>query len=200
MENNLQSLKTILGEIRNGWEIGFSEHCKWIWVACEVCGKERWVVLKKGQPESTRCIHCAIKPTRLPIERFLKKIRVSNSGCWEWMGGLDKKGYGHFAETHRKSVMAHRFSYKWFRGEIPIGLHLDHLCRNPKCVNPDHLEAVTIKENLNRGIHRNTQKMHCPQGHPYDEVNTYISNVGKRICRICIHNRSVKNGKRIINS
>ncbi len=125
------------------------------------------------------------------IQLFLKHIKVTENECWEWLGHLDKHGYGLFSNNH-KSFMAHRYSFSYFIGEIPTGLELDHLCRNPKCVNPDHLEAVTHIENLRRGNTR-MNKTHCPKGHPYNESNTYhyISALGRpaRNCKVCMKQR-----------
>lgn len=72
------------------------------------------------------------------------------TGCWEWQRFRDKLGYGslHLAG---KRLAAHRYVYEKMRGEIPDGLVLDHLCRNPSCVNPDHLEPVTYAVNSRRG-------------------------------------------------
>ncbi len=118
------------------------------------------------------------------IEKFLPKIKVVDNGCWEWQGCEVGRGYGGFNGTY-----AHRFSYELFNNTIiPAGLTIDHLCRNRKCVNPDHLEAVSLKENILRGTcppAKNALKTHCPRGHPYDEVNTYINPKGWRICNIC---------------
>lgn len=75
-----------------------------------------------------------------------------------------------------------------FVGPIPDGLVIDHLCRNPQCVNPMHLEPVTPEENTRRGIGGwNTRaKTHCPQGHPYSGANLYINPTsGARVCRTC---------------
>ncbi len=126
------------------------------------------------------------------IKRFLEKISVSNinfykgTSCWEWVRLL-YHGYGHFW-LNDKSPCAHRVSYEYLYGKIPEGLQLDHLCRNRKCVNPNHLEVVTCRENLRRGEHNNQNKgkTHCPQGHEYSPENTYIipSTYG-RLCRIC---------------
>lgn len=72
---------------------------------------------------------------------------VAETGCWEWQGPMHPKGYGTFAHE-----LAHRRSYEMFVGDIPDGLHIDHLCRNKRCVNPAHLEPVTHAENNRRGL------------------------------------------------
>lgn len=131
--------------------------------------------------------------TRLTIERFLSKISIAENGCWEWTGVLTRKGYGMFWNSGRMGL-AHRYSYMFFKGSIPDGLDLDHLCRNPKCVSPDHLEPATRKENVRRGLApsamraRHRAKTRCPQGHPYDTRNTRVYR-GKRYCRECNNNR-----------
>jgi hypothetical protein len=83
----------------------------------------------------------------------------------------------------------HRVAYELLVGPIPEGLELDHLCRNTRCVNPEHLEPVTGRENLMRAVSswaaKNAAKTHCPQGHPYDEENTKVKRDGGRACRAC---------------
>lgn len=112
-----------------------------------------------------------------------------NSGCWLWIGGDNGVGYGKFWNG-KKPIYAHRFSYEMHRGLIPAGLQLDHLCRVPCCVNPDHLEAVTASENILRGNRNGNQnKTHCPQGHPYDGKNLYRIPDGRRDCRECTRRR-----------
>jgi hypothetical protein len=140
--------------------------------------------------------------TRLP-ERFWDKVIASPSGCWAWSGARTGLGYGTFGNPTR---LAHRVSYDALRGDLPdrrtTGLVPDHLCRNPGCVNPAHLEAVPQRDNVRRGLRpeqmrlaspgaaKERAKTHCPQGHPYDEANTYRHKRG-RGCRACmkVHNR-----------
>lgn len=121
------------------------------------------------------------------INRFLIKVKQTNN-CWIWTAWKDKKGYGGF-QYNGKTTRAHRFSYELFVGEIPQGLQLDHLCRNPTCVNPEHLEVVTIRENVLRGDignnHPNSKKTHCPKGHLYSGSNLIIDNNGSRRCKKC---------------
>ena len=137
-----------------------------------------------------------------PIENFLQHISILDNGCWEWTGAVGAKGYGRFSAPETK--VAHIFSYRWFKGEIPDGLQIDHLCHDKtcglgsacphrRCVNPDHLEAVTHQENCRRGLvgSNQTTKTHCPHGHPYDEHNTYHrQNDGGRDCKICRYTRN----------
>lgn len=129
------------------------------------------------------------------IERFNAKIAPGPNGCIEWTGGLNGSGYGQFYRGGRTSLeqtgktYAHRWSYEHHVGPIPKGMELDHLCRNPKCVNPAHLEPVTRRENNLRGtspaaVH--ARKTHCPAGHPYAGDNLYIHPTKRmRYCRTC---------------
>lgn len=126
-------------------------------------------------------------------ERFMAKTRQSPSGCLEWVG-VTHRGYGHFgmrSPVTGKPTMAkaHRVAYEMRFGKIPEGLVIDHLCRNRSCVNPDHLEPVTARENTLRGINFsavNAKKTHCPQGHPLSGENLYvIPSTGGRTCRTC---------------
>lgn len=123
--------------------------------------------------------------------RLMAKVAVAPNGCWEWTAHIEDNGYGRFG--YRGTMRwAHRVSYQIFVGCIPDGLDLDHLCRNRKCVNPDHLEPVTRKVNAERGVagqvnrDRMISKTHCPQGHPYSGDNLYVvPSTGYRQCNAC---------------
>ena len=118
------------------------------------------------------------------IQRFLSKVKIVGS-CWEWQAYVQQNGYGQFG-VNNKVEYSHRVSYTIFKGDIPLGLDLDHLCRNHKCVNPDHLESVTRKENSRRGENWQRNKTHCKRGHEYTPENTYVQPSSKaRICKIC---------------
>ena len=121
------------------------------------------------------------------IERFEEKYQILGNGCWEWIACKQRNGYALF-RLGQRTVLAHRFSREYFVGPIPQGLQIDHLCRNRACVNPDHLDVVTCRTNLLRGntvMARNARKTHCPKGHPYSGVNTYVDPKGIRHCRKC---------------
>src|SRR3990172_4034815 len=121
--------------------------------------------------------------------RFLSKVRRS-ADCWEWLGSHDRDGYGRF--WRYGECRAHRISYEVFVGRIPDGLTIDHLCENPGCVNPAHLEPVLIGVNLLRSdtpAARNARKTHCPKGHEYTPGNTHRRANGKRECRECMRLR-----------
>ena len=131
-----------------------------------------------------------------PLVRFWAKVNkgaVSEyaphlGACWLWVGGK-RNGYGRFGVTHGVGVYSHRFAYELLIGPIPAGLTIDHLCRVLTCVNPSHLEPVTNRENVLRGVSfaaLHARKTHCPQGHPYSGDNLYIAPGGrKRECREC---------------
>lgn len=108
--------------------------------------------------------------------------------CWEWLGYITKAGYGQFG----RNMIAHRLAYELEVGEIPAGLQIDHLCRNRSCVNPDHLEPVTGRENTRRGESfsaRLAAQTHCKRGHVFTPENTYVPPAGSnglRRCRECV--------------
>ena len=109
----------------------------------------------------------------------------SRTGCWLWFGTTTPTGYGQIG-VRGKTRYAHRVMYEAHRGPIPDGLEIDHRCRVRHCVNPEHLELVTHRENQRRGaVARNAYVTFCPSGHEYDEANTYHLPDGRRNCRAC---------------
>ena len=139
------------------------------------------------------------KPGKKPLPpetRFWNHIVTEpNSGCWLWISNTTDRGYGLFNlydVVLRKwtIVYAHRFSYEMYKGFIPIGLEVDHLCRVTCCVNPFHLEAVTHKVNVLRGDGLSAQsarQTHCKRGHELSGNNLYINpqSSSHRRCRAC---------------
>ncbi len=121
-------------------------------------------------------------------QRIESKISPEpNSGCWLWTGGLrDKKeGYGGLG-WGGKSWRSHRLVYTLLVGPIPAELDIDHKCRNRLCCNPEHLEAVTRRENILRGegiAAARSAQTHCNKGHELTPENTYIYR--GRNCRAC---------------
>lgn len=134
-----------------------------------------------------------------PVDRFAEKVALNDDGCIVWIGGTNGVGYGQFYRGKKfrgdtGKAYAHRWSYEYHVGPIPDGLFIDHLCRNPACVNPDHLEPVTNRENLLRGettTAAHAAKTHCPAGHEYAGRNLYVHPTrGYRVCRECGRQKS----------
>ena len=132
-------------------------------------------------------------PTPLPAAiRVARRMRVNLvTGCWEWLGADNGKGYGITgAEGRRGSVYVHRVMYEELREQIPDGMVLDHLCRNRRCCNPWHVEPVTRGDNVRIGEHPNFVAMRtniCKRGHSL--ADAYRRPNGTRACRVCMRLR-----------
>lgn len=121
------------------------------------------------------------------IDKTVSIIQIT--GCWMWMGAMSVAGYG---RIRWRGVWraAHRVFYEMYKGPIPEGMQVDHVCKLPACVNPDHLDACSPVENNLRSSSpsaRNAKKTACLRGHAFDAANTIItmSHVGNRIHRAC---------------
>lgn len=131
------------------------------------------------------------RPPVPPIQRFLSKIQYAPTGCWLWTGGKSITGYGHFWNT--TTHIAHRFSFEFYKHKIKNGYQIDHLCRIKSCVNPDHLEVVTPKENVRRSPNSKRARKRCKRHHSLmnpDNVRIDTHRRGKsiykmRTCRQC---------------
>lgn len=125
------------------------------------------------------------------VEAFMRHVHVAAGGCWDWLEPLTDEGYGRLFWPPGNQItkrMAHTVSYELFKGPIPAGMEPDHLCRQRCCVNPEHLEAVTHKVNVHRGIGPtaiNAAKTTCPNGHPLSGENLVPWAKNGRECRTC---------------
>ena len=175
------------------------EECYSRWMTkepCPQCGGPK-------SPRSTLCRKCERWRNQGPdgdkeseLRRFWSKVKVTE-GCWIWQAGSNGIGYGAFhikRDGEWTKILAHVYCYQVHKGPVPNGLELDHLCRNPPCVNPQHLEPVTKQVNVIRGnagaANWCRKKTHCLRGHPFDATNTYLDKRGRRGCKICRREQS----------
>lgn len=129
--------------------------------------------------------------TQTREEAFWTRVwKGSGDRCWLWAGTVRPDGYGAF-QYDGVRVMAHRAAYEMLVGPIPDGLDLDHLCRVRNCIRPTHLEPVTRRVNVLRGVGPSAQaarRDECANGHEYTEESTYWYR-GYRMCRVCPRER-----------
>jgi hypothetical protein len=132
-----------------------------------------------------------------PARYLAARSKAPNAnGCIEWKGRT-QFGYGR-AQYAGRQVQAHILAWEIHKGPVPEGLDLDHLCRNRRCLNPLHLEPVTLVENVMRGESppaKNARKLQCDRGHDFDEKNTAVRPNGHRHCRTC-RNLAARNYRR----
>ena len=134
-----------------------------------------------------------LKPKQHPEGFEGKFIFGGENECWEWTAAKNSNGYGNF-----RSMSAHVVSYKFYKGDIPKALTVDHICNNRSCVNPNHLRLLTAYDNSMRGNSPpaiNKRKTHCIHGHPLEGENLYIKkrNDGpRRECKVCRNTQARK--------
>jgi hypothetical protein len=123
------------------------------------------------------------------VDKFLRIYVEKSDSCWQWTGAKNHvNGYGK-CRFQSKHTLPHRVFYNHYKGKIPKGYQIDHLCENKLCVNPDHLEAVTPRTNTLRSERApaaiNFRKTHCKRNHELFGENLYITPDNRRQCKTC---------------
>ena len=132
-----------------------------------------------------------LTPEKVYPPNIAARLNILDNGCWDWTGSLDTKGYAMIAnpDNTARAMRGHRYGYIQISGAIDEDLVLDHLCHtnadhcdlrgdcpHRRCMNPDHVEAVTQGENLMRSEYTwayiNSHKTHCIWGHEFTASNT----------------------------
>lgn len=158
---------------------------------------------KRYNEERRRRKSLGLPPPARPTkeEMFWAKVdKDGPNGCWLWTAAKTGPGYGSFRAIGNSHISAHRWSYINTHGSIPDGMTIDHLCRRPSCVNPTHLDVVTLRENVLRGDCPpavNARRTHCIHGHPLSGDNLYVNpRSGYRACRKCSRIRARRASRR----
>lgn len=162
-----------------------------------LCSKH-WQAAKAAGSLPSEWVREQRKP--MPMREKLERRREIDpiTGCWNWTGRIED-GYGKVALSSRYTSV-HKASFELWKGRVPNGTELDHLCRNRRCFNPDHLEPVTHQENVRRGAlpqmmrEKAAAKTHCYKGHSLSGENLVLQGPQKkfRVCRICRAERQRK--------
>lgn len=156
--------------------------------SCEVCGTEI-----ETSPSKRRRF-CSMACRNRPFaETWEHRVERQDGGCWLWLGPVNVEGYGTAISDGRRQG-AHRLVYELLVGPIPEGRQLDHLCRVRRCVNPEHLDPVSQRENILRGHGSpalNARKTHCVNGHEFTDANTGRKRNGNRYCKTCASSSSL---------
>jgi len=133
----------------------------------------------------------------IPLADFERNFKKSN-GCWIWEGWKGPHGYGSMKiPGERKAILAHRLSYLLYFGNLTKGRHVHHTCNNRLCVNPSHLQELSI---ISHAIMTNLSertKTHCIRGHEFTLENTSISSQGSRRCLQCVKIYNDKRTRRV---
>jgi hypothetical protein len=131
------------------------------------------------------------------MRRFWRKVNKDGSlpvhrpdlgPCWIWEAGKNSHGYGEFTPNSTTRAKAHRFAWELLHGPIPSGLQTDHLCLNRACVNPFHMELVSLVENVRRGngiTAVNARLIKCRRGHDFDCIYRRANGRRYRVCSAC---------------
>lgn len=159
------------------------DECESPHLAKGLCRKHYLRKWKHGSPDVNKNPRLGWPANVILRLRFLPPDALS-TGCIEFTGPRDPRGYGIVVSRSEgeRRVQPHVALYELLVGPVPGGLELDHLCRNPPCCNPAHLEPVTHAENMRRA---GLAVTHCKHGHEYAEANTYLDKRGRRSCREC---------------